>query len=53
MKTTEYSWMTTEELLEHAFMQESPTNLECELANRLTVAMDMLEEGLGNVDPRG
>ena len=41
---TEYSWMTTAELLAFFDGRESSTPLETELACRLHVAVDMLEE---------
>lgn len=44
MNRTEYSWMETEELLLYVLNNESATSLEVELAQRLTVAQDMITE---------
>ena len=44
MRHTEYSVMTTEELLLFAVTRPKLTALEVELMQRLTIAMDMLQE---------
>ena len=44
MKTTEYTWMTTEELLIVVQGKEGRTSLEVELAQRLAVAVDALSD---------
>lgn len=45
MVATEYSWMTSEELILLVANKENPTSLEKELAQRLGVALDQLEDG--------
>lgn len=44
MTRTEYSWMETEELLMLVLNRKTATSLEVELAQRLTVAQDMITE---------
>ena len=44
MTRTEYSWMETEELLLFALNRKQATSLEVELAQRLTVAQDVIIE---------
>jgi uncharacterized protein YerC len=44
MKTTAYSALQTEELLEYALLRDNATHMEIELAQRLLLAMQMLEE---------
>ena len=39
---TEYSWMNTEELINHVELNGKSTTLEIELAHRLAVALDVL-----------
>lgn len=56
MTRTEYSWMETEELLMFVLNKKAATSLEVELAQRLTVAQDMiteLESLQYGSDPRG
>lgn len=45
MIRTEYSWMTTDELLQHAEFRVDGTRLEKELALRLEAALVALAEG--------
>lgn len=42
MQTTEYSWMTSEELILTVANKDNPTSLELELSQRLAVALDEL-----------
>lgn len=44
MTHTEYSWMTSEELLAFVYNLEDPPPLVTELAARLTIALDELED---------
>jgi hypothetical protein len=44
MKLTAYSTLTTNELIDFVLMMNSPSELETELVQRLTLAVDMLEE---------
>ena len=44
MRETPYSLMPTNDLLELALCRDSFTQLEIELAQRLALALDMLEE---------
>ena len=41
---TEYTWMTTSELLAMTTLRDTATALERELAHRLGVAVDMLDD---------
>lgn len=41
---TEYTWMTTSELLAMATLRDTATTMERELAHRLSVAVDMLDD---------
>ena len=43
MLHTEYSFLTTKELIEFAALSDGRTSLERELAHRLQIASDMLE----------
>ena len=42
MYQTEYSYLTTEELVHYALSRDNQTSLELELAQRLDIAMNML-----------
>lgn len=42
MYQTEYSYLTTEELVHYALSRDNRSSLELELAQRLDIAMDML-----------
>lgn len=42
MYQTEYSYLTTDELLNYALNRDNRSGLELELAQRLDIAMDML-----------
>lgn len=42
MYQTEYSYLTTEELVYYALTRDNRTSLELELAQRLDIAIDML-----------
>ena len=44
MQVTEYSSLTSDELVQHVDLSEEATPLEIELAQRLTLALDMIEE---------
>lgn len=44
MMRTEYSWMETKELLLFVLNSKKATSLEVELAQRLTLAQDMIAE---------
>lgn len=44
MVTTEYSWMTSEELILLAANKNDASSLEQELAQRLALALDQLTE---------
>lgn len=44
MVTTEYSWMTSEELVHMALCKDTASHLELELAQRLALALDQLSE---------
>jgi hypothetical protein len=44
MKITEYASLSTEELILYAQLRDGATSLEIELAQRLTLAIDMIEE---------
>lgn len=51
MYQTEYSYLTTNELLNYALNRDNLSSLELELAQRLDIAMDMLfDEGEDGVD---
>lgn len=41
---TEYAYMSSNELTNYALSRDNSSNLEIELAQRLLLAMDMLEE---------
>jgi hypothetical protein len=43
MKITEYASLTAEELIQFALMREGATSLEIELAQKLMIAVDMIE----------
>lgn len=42
MYQTEYSYLTTDELVHYALSRDNRNSLELELAQRLDIAMDML-----------
>lgn len=42
MYQTEYSYLTTDELVHYALTRDNRTSLELELAQRLDIAMEML-----------
>lgn len=44
MVTTEYSWMTSEELVHMTMLRDDASALEIELAQRLILALDQLLE---------
>ena len=44
---TEYTWMTTSELLTLATLRDTASSMELELAHRLGVALEMLDERAG------
>lgn len=44
MVTTEYSWMTSEELVHMTLCNDTASALELELAQRLALALDQLAE---------
>lgn len=44
MERTEYAVLTTDELVQFALSRISRTPLEVELANRLTIANDLVEQ---------
>jgi hypothetical protein len=44
MQVTEYSSLTTDELVQFASLREGATSLEVELAQRLTLALDLINE---------
>jgi hypothetical protein len=48
MITTEYSWMTSEELIALVAFRDNATPLEQELAQRLAAALDQLEDSNDN-----
>lgn len=50
MIETPYSLMPTRDLVELAICRDSRTHLEVELAQRLDLALDMLEESPGADD---
>ena len=43
MECTPYAALTTEDLVDYALHREAKTDLEIELAQRLQIALDMLE----------
>ena len=42
MYQTEYSYLTSDELVHYALSRDNRTSLELELAQRLDIALDML-----------
>jgi hypothetical protein len=50
MKNTIYAPMSTKELVELALCRDNSTELETELAQRLEVALDMIDESSTNGD---
>jgi hypothetical protein len=45
MKITEYASLSTEELIQYAQLRNGASPLEIELAQRLTLAVDMIADG--------
>lgn len=55
MYQTEYSYLTSDELVHYALTRDNRTSLELELAQRLDIALDMLcsdEDEADGIDAR-